>query len=398
MNSSRSAFACFSFNASFFAHFEPELSHVNQLNASSVLNCSSAAAADVTVIDENDDQNSATPTFKCKMPAKCLLAIFRNINALEKSVERCTITVKYIPISEDEMANKAYDYDSSTMLTKRLNKKSNEEQLYDTKFLIIMNCKHAVRKTFILSISDCENLQTAFTAARCTNKLNISARYLHETINSFSSSTEEVTFVVEAAKMNIKNYVEPDSGNAHSHNCSTRCSSSKQRLLTTTTKIEDTKGLMNTQVSFDADEFHSYEIERESDISFCLKELKICLMFGNWFDLALDMFFQKKGRPIIFAYSGAAYEANFIFSTLADDSATTQSSLLSTSASTSSSSTSTSRERRPSASVSSSSRRPALDISGHPSDDNENNLLSACNASKAHKTSLVAVKSAPSNK
>lgn len=36
-------------------------------------------------------------------------------------------------------------------------------------------------------------------------------RYLHETINSFSNDTEEVTFVLEANKLVIKNYVVPDS-------------------------------------------------------------------------------------------------------------------------------------------------------------------------------------------
>ena len=59
--------------------------------------------------------------------------------ALEKTVEKCTITVKFIPLSQESTA-KVYDYDS-TMITKRLNK-NDEEQLFDIKFLIIMNCKH----------------------------------------------------------------------------------------------------------------------------------------------------------------------------------------------------------------------------------------------------------------
>lgn len=40
--------------------------------------------------------------------------------------------------------------------------------------------------------------------------VNCMTRYLHETINSFSNDTEEVTFQVEANKLTIKNYVEPD--------------------------------------------------------------------------------------------------------------------------------------------------------------------------------------------
>ncbi len=69
-----------------------------------------------------------------------MISIFKNINSLEKNVEKCTITVKYIPLNR-ETNEKAIDYDS-TMITKILNKTNNQEQLYDTKFLIIMNSKY----------------------------------------------------------------------------------------------------------------------------------------------------------------------------------------------------------------------------------------------------------------
>ena len=94
---------------------------------------------------------------------------------MEKNVAKCTFTVKYIPINQETAANKAYDFDSSSMVTRMLNK-NNEEQLFDIKFLIIMNCKYGLRKTFILSISDCENLEVAYSINDCTNKLNIEAR------------------------------------------------------------------------------------------------------------------------------------------------------------------------------------------------------------------------------
>ena len=68
--------------------------------------------------------------------------MFKNVNSLEKNVEKCTITVKYIPLNKE--ADKACDYDS-TMLTKMVNKTNNQEELFDTKFLIIMNCKYGKR-------------------------------------------------------------------------------------------------------------------------------------------------------------------------------------------------------------------------------------------------------------
>lgn len=94
---------------------------------------------------------------------------------MEKNIEKCTITVKYIPLTNDT-AQKVYDYDS-TMITKKINN-NNQEQLFDTKFLIIMTSKYGLRKTFILSISDCENLQTSFSIKNCSNRISISSKYI----------------------------------------------------------------------------------------------------------------------------------------------------------------------------------------------------------------------------
>ena len=108
-----------------------------------------------------------------------------------------------------------------------------------------------MRKTFIISISDCENLQAAFSTENCSNKLNVGAKYLNETINCFSNDTEEVSFIVKADQLYIKNYVQSENG----------CDSKS----------------VNTQVNFDSDEFNVYEIEKETDLTFCLKELKVAL-------------------------------------------------------------------------------------------------------------------------
>jgi len=165
------------------------------------------------------------------------------------------------------------------MITKRLNK-NNEEQLFDIKFLIVMNCKYGMRKTFIISISDCENLQAAFSADKCSNKLSIGSKYLNETINCFNNDTEEISLIIKPDQLFIKNYVQTETGS-------------------------DVKSV-NTQVNFDSDEFSNYDIEKETDITFGLKEFKICLQFGIYFDITLDIFFQRKGRYI-------ALEIYFLF-------------------------------------------------------------------------------------
>lgn len=39
--------------------------------------------------------------------------------------------------------------------------------------------------------------------------------------------------------------------------------------------MENNSSSVNTQVSFDSEEFNMYEIEKETDITFCLKEFKV---------------------------------------------------------------------------------------------------------------------------
>jgi hypothetical protein len=79
-------------------------------------------------------------------------------------------------MSQDTAAAKIYDFDT-TMITKMLNE-NQEEQLYDTKFSITMFCKFGMRKTFILSISDCENLQVLNRFLSNSFKSLISAFFL----------------------------------------------------------------------------------------------------------------------------------------------------------------------------------------------------------------------------
>ena len=53
------------------------------------------------------------------------------------------------------------------------------------------------------------------------------------------------------------------------------------------------------------------------------------MAFGQWFDLNLDVFFRRKGRPILFGYNfNNIYEVNFTLATLADDSSISQQSTM----------------------------------------------------------------------
>jgi len=70
VNSSRSAFACFSFNQTFFTHFDPHLKnqHLNSTtHADQTLNITNLRGA----LDANNDNSiEELDPFKCKIPSK----------------------------------------------------------------------------------------------------------------------------------------------------------------------------------------------------------------------------------------------------------------------------------------------------------------------------------------
>ncbi len=78
-----------------------------------------------------------------------------------------------MPLNKEDQY-KIYDYDMTVL--KKFKNKNNQEELYETKFVIMLTCKGGIKKTYIMSISDCETLQAAFTTTSCPNHLKINAR------------------------------------------------------------------------------------------------------------------------------------------------------------------------------------------------------------------------------
>ncbi len=88
MNSSRSAFACFSFKNTFFTHFEPELVNNKLSNSISRLNDKTANRSTVKNkentekddTDSEDTQLDQVEPFKCKIPSKVNRIISISLN------------------------------------------------------------------------------------------------------------------------------------------------------------------------------------------------------------------------------------------------------------------------------------------------------------------------------
>lgn len=232
VNSSRSAYACFLFSPSFFQHYD-----------------------DGTPPISDQDSDDA---IKCKIAIKSCLTVFKSMSTVEKTVEKCQITLN---VQRARLVFKLY-------------------------------CKHGIVKTHNLAFIECETLQAVFSKDMCPNQLTAQPRLLCDTVINFQSNQEEVSLIVSPEKITFKNYVDDE---------------------------PDPSKVVHTALNLDPDEFDNFQIGVDTDITFCLKEFRAVLAFAEITAMPLNIKFETSGRPIVLSIDAdSAFEANFVLATLAE--------------------------------------------------------------------------------
>ncbi|CAL9708723.1 unnamed protein product [Knipowitschia caucasica] len=189
---------------------------------------------------------------KCKLLMKSILPLFR-LPSIERTVERFEISI--------------------------------EEDLVKMKFF----CKHGIVKTHNLRFQESDALQAVFSSHLCPNVLKAPAKLLSDMVMHFPVSQEEITLSISAAKVSLRNYFER--GNGHMK-------------------------LMHTEMSLHPDEFHYFQVGVDSDITFCLKELRGLLTFAESHCLPVSVYFGAAGKPVCFSIEDMVLEATVVLATL----------------------------------------------------------------------------------
>ncbi|XP_004481658.1 cell cycle checkpoint control protein RAD9A [Dasypus novemcinctus] len=227
VNSSRSAFACFLFAPLFFQQYQ-------------------AAAPDQDPL-------------RCKVLMKSFLSVFRSLVMLEKTVERCCIS---------------------------LNARS-------SRLVVQLHCKYGVRKTHNLSFQDCESLQAVFDSDLCPHVLRAPARVLGEAVLPFPPALAEVTLGIGGGRRVIlRSYQEEEADS----------------------KVKP----MVTEVSLGEEEFQQLQAREGVAITFCLKEFRGLLSFAESANLSLSIHFDAPGRPAIFTIEDSLLDGRFVLATLSE--------------------------------------------------------------------------------
>ncbi|NXN43581.1 RAD9B protein, partial [Rhinoptilus africanus] len=202
-------------------------------------------------------QNEKQLSLPCKLIIKSVLPVFRCVNVLERNVEKCSI---YTNVSDHHVT-----------------------------FQLL--CKHGVVKTYNLTFQECDPLQAVFAKHMCPNILKVHSRLLADIMIHFPTSQEEVTLSVTPMKVCFKSYTEEDT---------------------------DFSKTMLTEIQLNPEEFDYFQVGVDSEVTFCLKELRGLLAFSEATSAPVSIHFDISGKPVAFSTEDMVLEASFILATLCD--------------------------------------------------------------------------------
>nr|CAB3265410.1 cell cycle checkpoint control protein RAD9A [Phallusia mammillata] len=197
--------------------------------------------------------------FRCKIAVKTMLQVFKSLSTIERSVESCDI-----------------NFDGE-----------------NCKLVFQLKCRHGITKTHHLTYQECESLQAVFAKDLSPNILKCEHKLLTDVAANFSTGLEEISMCVTPCQVNLKSFVNEDDENAK---------------------------IMRTEMTLNPEEFSDFQIGVDTEVTFCLKDLRAILAFCDVAGTTLEMHFEIGGKPLIISTEQEHYfRANFVMATVAND-------------------------------------------------------------------------------
>ena len=103
------------------------------------------------------------------------------------------------------------------------------------------------------------------------NQFSARAKILTEAVLNFLSNQEEVTMIVSPSQFSMKNFVENNDSNG-------------------------SKKIVHTQLTMQPAEFEEFQIAKESNVTYCLKELRSLISLADALNLPVKASFNEGGE------------------------------------------------------------------------------------------------------
>ncbi|KAH9286472.1 Cell cycle checkpoint control protein RAD9A [Echinococcus granulosus] len=136
--------------------------------------------------------------------------------------------------------------------------------------------RHGIVKTYDLPIIECESLEAVYSISNTTCQIVMSSKVASEIMQNFRPSQTEVTMDLQ----------------------------------------EDFAAVI-THIPVASTEFEAYRLGEECDLTFCQKDFRAALMFGNSMNALFVINCSRPGKPLVLTFTDEKhYKAHFVLATL----------------------------------------------------------------------------------
>ncbi|BHF61118.1 Cell cycle checkpoint control protein rad9b [Sparganum proliferum] len=148
--------------------------------------------------------------------------------------------------------------------------------------------RHGLVKTYNLPTIDCESLEAVYNIADAFNHLAASSKVFAEIISNFRPTQTEVTLVIQDGECVFRNFIDDSDFSA-----------------------------IVTHVPVSSSEFETYDFHEETEITFCQKDLRAAISFGETVGSPLVVHSGRPGKPLILTFTDDnRFSAHFVLATL----------------------------------------------------------------------------------
>ncbi|KAJ3242144.1 cell cycle checkpoint control protein rad9a [Chytriomyces hyalinus] len=197
------------------------------------------------------------------------------------------------------------------------------------RLVVELHCKHGVKKIFQLHYQTTDPQKAAFSKSACTSMFSASPKIIQDWLGFFSYKLDELSIGCTLVD-------DDGTGDLGGRKVVIRSFSDDIMGATQVSQPEadPTKRSLATEISVDYEDFDTFDVFSDVEITFSLKDLKTALSFADNIGQCINAHFIGPGQPIILSTSQEnIYSADFVLATNSVGSSTQASTSVKTSAS-----------------------------------------------------------------